>query len=151
MTLLIPLQDQDSWGGSAGHSAGEAHVFGFDEDDPTESVHCRRAYLHCNGVAICEHFDQDILGGCERYEPDPDEMRELWCHELDANSREALQEVNIVSRYGSVVNLEVTQLTTNRFYTEIKKLKCKVPCTGHPMMRKLASVCLRSFIILIDS
>ena len=58
--------------------------------------------------------------------------------------------MNIVSRYVSVVHLEVTQFTTNRFYTEIQKLKCKVPCTGHPMMRKLASVCLGSFIILID-
>jgi hypothetical protein len=50
-------------------------------------------------------FDQDILEDCERYEPDPDEMRELWCRELDANSREALEEVNIVSRSESVVNI----------------------------------------------
>ena len=104
------MQDQDSWGGSVGRSAGEVYVFGFDEDDPTESVHCRRAYLHCNGVDICEHFDQDILEDCERYEPDPDKMRELWNRELDANSREALEEVNIVSRSESVVNLETTNL-----------------------------------------
>jgi hypothetical protein len=92
------MQDQDSWGGSAGHSAGEVYVFGFNEDDFAESVHCRRAFLHCNGVHVCEHFDQDILEYCERYEPDPDEMRELWYRELEANSREALEEVNIVSR-----------------------------------------------------
>lgn len=50
------MQDQDSWGGSAGHSAGEVYVFGFNEDDPMESVHCHCAYLHCNGVDICEHL-----------------------------------------------------------------------------------------------
>ena len=92
------MQDQDSWGGSVGRSAGEVHVFGFDEDDPTESVHCRCAFLHCNGVDICEHFDHNILEDCERYEPDPDEMRELWDRELDANSREVLKEANIVLR-----------------------------------------------------
>jgi hypothetical protein len=101
------VQDQDSWGGSVGRTSGEVYVYGFNEDDPTESVHCRRAYLHCNGVHICEHFEQNILEDCERYEPDPDEMRELWHRELDANSREAVSEVNIVSRSESVqvVNL----------------------------------------------
>ena len=98
------MQDQDFWGGSAGRPAGEVYVVGFDEDSPAESVHCRRAYLHCNGVHVCEYFDQDILEGCERYEPDANEMRELWNHELDANAREALEEVNIVSRYESLVN-----------------------------------------------
>lgn len=97
------MQDQDSWGGSAGRSAGEVYVFGFNEDDPTESVHCRRAHLHCNGIGICEHFDKEILEDCERYEPDPNEMRELWYRELDANSREAHEEVNIVSRLKTVV------------------------------------------------
>ncbi|EDR02648.1 uncharacterized protein LACBIDRAFT_332144 [Laccaria bicolor S238N-H82] len=120
---LIRAEDQDSWGGSAGRSAGEVYVFGFDDNDPAESVHCRRAYLHCNGVDMCEHFDQEILEDCERYEPDPHEMRELWYCELDANSREALEEANIVSR----------------FYAEVQKLKCKVPCTGKPVMRKMAS------------
>ena len=92
------MQDQDSWGGSVGRSAGEVHVFGFDEEDPTKSVHFHRAFLHCNSVDICEHFDHDILEDCECYEPDPDKMQELWDHELDANSREALEEANIVSR-----------------------------------------------------
>ena len=31
-------------------------------------------------------------------------MRELWNRELDANAREALEEVNIVSRYECLVN-----------------------------------------------
>jgi hypothetical protein len=103
------MQDQDSWGGSAGHSAGEAYVRGFNlsEDSDDSAVLCRRAYLHCNGVDICEHFDQAILEGCERYDPDPDEMRELWYRELDANSREALDESNIVSRSESILLLQV--------------------------------------------
>ena len=92
------MQDQDSWGGSVGHSAGEVYVFGFDEDDPTESVHCHRAFLHCNGVDICEHFDHDILEDCKCYESDPDEIQELWDCELNANSHEALKEVNIFLR-----------------------------------------------------
>ena len=107
------MQDQDSWGGSVGRSAGEVYVFGFNEDDPAESVHCRRAYLHCNGVHICEYFDPDILEDCERYEPDLDEMRDLWYRELDANSREALEEPNIVSRSESLhllIYLETTNL-----------------------------------------
>ena len=68
------MQDQDFWGGSAGRPAGEVYVVGFDEDSPAESIHCRRAYLHCNGVHVCEYFDQDILEGCEHYEPDANEM-----------------------------------------------------------------------------
>jgi hypothetical protein len=77
-------------------------------------------------------------------------MRELWYYELDVNSHEVLEEVNIVLRYESVVHLEVTQFTINRFYTKTQKLKCKNPCTKHPIMQKLALVCLTSFIILID-
>ena len=105
------MQNQDSWGGSVGRSAGEVYVFGFNEDDPAESVHCRRAHLHCNGVDICEYFDLDILGDCERYEPDLDEMRELWNRELEANSREALEEANIVSRSESLQLLNYLETT----------------------------------------
>lgn len=104
LTLFHFKQDQDSWGGSAGRSVGEVYVFGFNEDDPEESVRCRRAYLHCNGVDICEHFDQDILDNCERYDPDPDQMRDLWYRELDANSREANDGMNIVSRWELFIN-----------------------------------------------
>lgn len=39
---------------------------------------------------------------------------------------------------------------TNRFYAEAQKLKCKVPCTGKPVMRKMASVRLCSPVFIIN-
>jgi hypothetical protein len=79
-------------------------------------------------------------------------MRELWNRELDANAREALEEVNIVSRSESLVNQLGSDLRmSNRFYSEIQKLKCKVPCTGQPMMRQLASVCQGSDVCIVYS
>ena len=39
---------------------------------------------------------------------------------------------------------------TNRFYVEVQKLKCKVPCSGKPVMRKMASVCPGSPVFIID-
>jgi hypothetical protein len=44
-------------------------------------------------------FDENILAGCQRFEPDEDHMRELWNHELDANAKEATLAVGIISRY----------------------------------------------------
>jgi hypothetical protein len=55
--------------------------------------------LVCNGIDTCECFDEDILENCERFEPDPEVMRELWNHELDANTREAGEAENIIYRY----------------------------------------------------
>ncbi|KIJ58716.1 hypothetical protein HYDPIDRAFT_171172 [Hydnomerulius pinastri MD-312] len=43
-------------------------------------------------------------GGCERYEPDEEEMRALWNHELDANDRENQHTVNILARFYCLVS-----------------------------------------------
>ena len=39
---------------------------------------------------------------------------------------------------------------TNRFYAEVQRLKCKVPCPGKSVMRKKSSVCQRSAVFLIN-
>ena len=73
-------------------------MYGF-VDDPAVSTHCRHAQLQCNGIKVCEYFDHSLLENCERYEPDPEGMKELWNHELDANARESNSVVNILTRY----------------------------------------------------
>jgi hypothetical protein len=60
--------------------------------------------LECNGIDTCECFDNNILENCERFEPDPEAMRELWNHELDANTREAGEAENIIYRYEANLN-----------------------------------------------
>ncbi|KAJ7076515.1 hypothetical protein C8R43DRAFT_1118466 [Mycena crocata] len=88
LDAFIRQEDQDSWGGSAGHSAGDVKVRGLTLD-PDEELLCRRAHLFCNGVKTCQFIDPALFAECERYEPDFDAMRELWNHELDANELEA--------------------------------------------------------------
>ena len=38
----------------------------------------------------------------------------------------------------------------NRFYSEVQRLKCKVPCSGKSVMRKKALVCQRSAVFIIN-
>ena len=73
-------------------------MYCLNEDD-SNPVLCRRVQLDCNGVDTCERFDESLLENCERFEPDPEEMRELWRHELDANTCEAGEAENIIYRY----------------------------------------------------
>lgn len=94
------LQDQESWGGSAGHTKGDVHVYGL-TSDLSEKLLCRRCHLKCNGVDTCEFIDPALFAECERYEPDEAAMRELWNHELDANEREAASAMGIISQYGT--------------------------------------------------
>ncbi|KAJ7835323.1 hypothetical protein B0H14DRAFT_2590316 [Mycena olivaceomarginata] len=115
-------EDQDSWGGSGGHSIGDALVTGLFPGQ-TEALKCRRSHLKCNGVWTCEFIDPSLFAGCERYEPDAAAMRELWKHELDANEREAASAPGIISR----------------FYNHIMNSKCKVPCDGVPVLKHLSS------------
>jgi hypothetical protein len=61
-----------------------------------KKVLCRRAQIYCNGVETCDLFDENILAGCQRFEPD--EYHMLWNHELDANAKEASLAVGIISR-----------------------------------------------------
>ncbi|KAJ7927883.1 hypothetical protein B0H13DRAFT_2312060 [Mycena leptocephala] len=99
LDAYIRSEDQDSWRGSTGHVAGDSMIY-------------------CNGVETCDLFDENILAGCQRFEPDEDHMRELWNHELDANAKEASLAVGIISR----------------FYARIMNSKCKVECNGVPVL-----------------
>ena len=42
---------------------------------------------------------EELFGDCERFEPDPSAMVDLWNHELEANEREAASPEAILSRY----------------------------------------------------
>ncbi|KAJ7782083.1 hypothetical protein B0H14DRAFT_2630969 [Mycena olivaceomarginata] len=118
---FIRTEDQDSWGGSSGHSVGDSEVVGF-LPDLTTAIKCRRAHLKCKGVYTCEFIDPSHFEGCERYEPDPAATQALWKAELDANEREAASAAGIVSR----------------FYNQIMTSKCKVQCDGVPVFKHLS-------------
>ncbi|KAJ7511384.1 hypothetical protein B0H11DRAFT_2387169 [Mycena galericulata] len=110
-------KDQESWGGSAGHAKGDVMVFGL-ASDPEKQVLCRRCDLKCNGVDTCEFIDPDLFADCDRFEVDKTAMQELWNHELNANEREAASASGIISR----------------FYARIQNSKCKIECTGVPIL-----------------
>ncbi|KAJ7825909.1 hypothetical protein B0H14DRAFT_2596247 [Mycena olivaceomarginata] len=118
---FIRTEDQDSWGGSSGHSVGDSDAAGF-LPDLTMAIKCRRAHLKCKGVYTCEFIDPTLFAGCERYEPDPAATQALWKHELDANEREAASVPGIISR----------------FYNRIMSSKCKVKCDGVPVFKRLS-------------
>ncbi|KAJ7162464.1 hypothetical protein C8R46DRAFT_1104607 [Mycena filopes] len=123
LDAFIRAEDQDSWGGSSGHTAGDAHARGFFPDDFEKTVWCRRCQFPCNGVDACELLDPEIFAGCERFEPDKAGMQELWRHELDSNEREAESVVGILTR----------------FYTRIMNSKCKKKgCSGVATLLKLS-------------
>ncbi|KAJ7040166.1 hypothetical protein C8F04DRAFT_1391946 [Mycena alexandri] len=83
LDTFIRSEDQDSWEGSGGHTAGDANTFGIFPDDLDKSILCRR-YL---------------FAGCERFEPDLEGMQDLWRHELDFNEQEAESVVGIIARF----------------------------------------------------
>jgi hypothetical protein len=56
---LLELQDQDSWGGSGGHSIGDALVTGLFPGQ-TEALKCRRSHLKCNAVCIRENLHSEF-------------------------------------------------------------------------------------------
>jgi hypothetical protein len=97
-THFFPRQDQDSWRGSTGHLKGDVGVYGLDPDDPSKSTLCRRVALDCQGIKVCEQFDDGLLAGCERYEQDEDETREFLTLEGDANESEANSTLAAVAR-----------------------------------------------------
>ncbi|KAJ7331521.1 hypothetical protein DFH08DRAFT_814832 [Mycena albidolilacea] len=127
--MNLKIQDQDSWGGSSGHSVGDSDAAGF-LPALTMAIKCRRAHLKCKGVYTCEFIDPTLFAGCERYEPDPAATQALWKHELDANEREAASVPGIISR------LQLTP--SSSFYNRIMSSKCKVQCDGVPVFKHLS-------------
>ncbi|KAJ7129118.1 hypothetical protein C8R46DRAFT_1202508 [Mycena filopes] len=115
LDAFIRAEDQDSWGGSSGHSAGDAQARQFSaaavNSHATESTR-----VSCS--------TPEIFAGCERFEPDVEGMQELWRHELDSNEREAESAVGILAR----------------FYTRITNVKCTKPkCNGVAVLKKLSN------------
>ena len=78
-------QDQDSWGGG---SAGSLEVKKTPLVIPLDNQPCQYAEHQCQGVFHCSEMDMTLLEGCERYEPDDEEMRELWEAEREVNVQE---------------------------------------------------------------
>ncbi|KAJ7086972.1 hypothetical protein C8R44DRAFT_900928 [Mycena epipterygia] len=125
MAAIIKSEDQDSWGGgSAGSIKKATKVIALDD------VLCQVAFHTCQGVFVCCQLDVSLLDGHERYEPDDDEMRELF---------EAEREVNV--RETSSVAIRAAA-----FYQEIH-VQCPhidgvtgVQCTGLPVYRQLKEI-----------
>ncbi|KAJ6513998.1 hypothetical protein DFH09DRAFT_1374151 [Mycena vulgaris] len=122
MIAIIKSEDQDSWGeGTGGSRTKPTNVVALG------NVPCQAATHQCQGVWICSQFDQSLLDGHERYEPDDDAMRELW---------EADRAVNV--RDTSSMSIRAAA-----FYTEVHRKKCKfvaadgAECPGTPVYRKL--------------
>ena len=91
------VQDQESWSGLTGHHNGDASVHGLC-DNENQTIRCHHAALQCNGLDVCKQFNEELLAGCKRYEPDEEEMRSLWNYEETANAQEAGSVNAIVTR-----------------------------------------------------
>ncbi|KAJ7187531.1 hypothetical protein B0H12DRAFT_1040311, partial [Mycena haematopus] len=120
MAAIIKSQDQDSWGGGSAGSTKEAKatkVLALD------NVLCQVAKHECQGVYLCDQFDDSLLDGHERYEPNHDDMLELFKAERAVNIRET----------SSVA------LRAAAFYTEIHRKSCPhvdangIQCRGLPI------------------
>ncbi|KAJ7435763.1 hypothetical protein FB451DRAFT_1062196, partial [Mycena latifolia] len=125
MAAIIKSEDQDSWGeGSAGSLTKPTRVTALG------GALCQVANHKCQGVYLCSELDMSLLDGHERYEPDDDEMRELFEAEREVDLRET----------SSVA------IRAAAFYTEIHTKKCPhvdatgAQCTGLPVYRKLKEV-----------
>ncbi|KAJ7796304.1 hypothetical protein B0H14DRAFT_3158095 [Mycena olivaceomarginata] len=123
LDAFIRSEDQDSWGGSSGHTKGDGKVFGFFPEDLGKAIECRRCQFPCNGIDACQLLDPNLFAGCERFTPDMEGMQELWHRELDSNEQEAESATAIIAR----------------FYTRIVHSKCKIKCDGLPMLVRLAN------------
>ncbi|KAJ7138641.1 hypothetical protein C8R46DRAFT_1321667, partial [Mycena filopes] len=126
MAAIIKSEDQDSWGGG---SAGSVALAKATKVVALDGVQCQVANHGCQGVYICDQLDPGLLDGHERYEPDDDDMRELFNAERTVNVRET-------SSMG---------MRAAAFYTEIHSKPCPhtangVPCAGLPVYRPLRQV-----------
>ncbi|KAJ7119239.1 hypothetical protein C8R43DRAFT_1152428 [Mycena crocata] len=125
MAAIIKSEDQDSWGaGSAGSLTKPTKVAALD------GVPCQVAKHACQGVYHCSQLDMSLLEGHERYEPDEEDMRELFEAERTVNVRET----------SSVA------IRAAAFYAEIHRSLCPhinangERCKGAPVYRKLKAM-----------
>ncbi|KAJ7142783.1 hypothetical protein C8R44DRAFT_726114 [Mycena epipterygia] len=124
MAAIIKSEDQDSWGGG---SAGATNKAKATKVAALDGVLCQVAKHECQGVYVCSELDISLLENHERYEPDDEEMRELFEAERVVNVRET----------SSVA------IRAAAFYKEIHTRLCTfrdangVLCNGDPVYRKL--------------
>ncbi|KAJ7765293.1 hypothetical protein B0H16DRAFT_1310196 [Mycena metata] len=113
MAAIIKSQDQDAWGGgSAGSTKKPTKVLALD------GVPCQVAKHDCQGVYVCDQLDQDLLHGHERYEPDDDEMRELFDAERTVNLREtSSMAIRAAAFYAEIHNKPCPHLNDGVFCT----------------------------------
>ncbi|KAJ7615487.1 hypothetical protein FB45DRAFT_757736 [Roridomyces roridus] len=128
MAAIIKLEDQDSWGGRG--SGGTTNVKKATKVVALDDVLCQLATHDCQGVYICDQIDDTLLDGHERYEPDEDDMRELFEAERDVNVRET-----------SSVGMRAAA-----FYARMHRIPCHIvkadgtPCDGLPVYRSLTKM-----------
>ncbi|KAJ7196031.1 hypothetical protein GGX14DRAFT_327140, partial [Mycena pura] len=124
MVAIIKSEDQDAWGqGTGGSVRKPTKVAALDD------ALCQVASHICQGVYTCSEFDQSLMAGHERYEPDDEAMRELW---------EADRAVNVRDTSSSAIRAAA-------FYSEVHsdKKHCPfirpdgTPCDGEPVYRPL--------------
>ncbi|KAJ7440399.1 hypothetical protein B0H11DRAFT_1660472, partial [Mycena galericulata] len=120
MAAIIKSEDQDSWGGG---SAGAVNPSKATKVLTLGGVLCQVAKHTCQGVYVCSQLDVSLLDGHERYEPNDDDMRELFVAEREVNVRETSS----------------MAIRAAAFYKEICSKKCPhrdangLQCTGAPM------------------
>ncbi|PPQ70451.1 hypothetical protein CVT24_013272 [Panaeolus cyanescens] len=123
MAAIIKSQDQDAWGGG---SAGHTQPSKCPKVLILDGKRCQVSEHSCQGVYHCSELDMTLLDTCRRYEPDDDEMRELFEADRVVNDKE-----------GSSI-----ELNTAAFYKEAMKEPCKAlldsgnQCDGLPVYRK---------------
>ncbi|KAJ7800884.1 hypothetical protein B0H14DRAFT_3784544 [Mycena olivaceomarginata] len=123
---LVPKsnQDQDSWGGSSGHSVGDSEVVGF-LPDLTTAINARESTPVNSSIRV-------TLRVASVTNQIPAATQALWKAELDANEREAASAAGIVSRW----TVKLTPCSS--FYNQIMMSKCKVQCDGIPVFKRLS-------------
>ncbi|KAJ7131025.1 hypothetical protein C8R44DRAFT_904076 [Mycena epipterygia] len=100
MAAIIKSEDQDSWGGG---SAGATNKAKATKVAALDGVLCQVAKHECQGVYVCSELDISLLENHERYEPDDDEMRELFEAERVVNVRETSSREPAFSSHNSML------------------------------------------------
>ncbi|KAJ7486492.1 hypothetical protein FB451DRAFT_949962, partial [Mycena latifolia] len=118
----LSAQDQDSWGeGSTSSLTKPTRV------TVLGGVLCQVANPKCQGVYLCSELDMSLLDGHERYEPNDDEMRELFEAEREVN----LRETSSKTQRGGVSPCDRKIRLTARFQMNLDGMHGFIGCQNH--------------------
>ncbi|KAJ2926622.1 hypothetical protein H1R20_g10478, partial [Candolleomyces eurysporus] len=125
MATVIKDASQDSWGtGSSGSLAPEKCPIVL-----PLGVACQYAQHVCGGCYHCSELDLTLLNGCERYEPDEDEMRELFEAQCEQNVTASSNHSRAAAFYSEIAN--------ERCPAKLKDASgCEIQCEGVPVYRR---------------